>query len=512
MECNVTNTQLDLLDEPLISVRSWSDEIQAIDLPELLSRLGEDSVASFPKLRPHQEHAWHAFLTQLAAIALHRVGRSTDEMDPESWKEALLRTAGDQREAWCLVVEDESRPAFMQPPTDVASLKNRHETPEALDLLVLTKNHDVKAARMHRASPEHWLLALVTLQTMQGFSGRSKYGIARMNGGFGNRPSVTLRPGWSPGRRWRRDTRRLLASRQSLADGHGYRSAGGNGLLWLEPWSGDESLPLTACDPFVIEVCRRVRLMDEDGRLVVLESGSRTARLEAPEGGDTGDPWAPVKLADRKVLTLPEAGFHAARTQELLFGTGWEQPPTLRLGDDEPDDLLFHAQALSRGQGQTKGFHERAVPIPGRVRSLLAAPEEHQRLATRASRWIDLAANARRKVLKPAVLVLLQGGPEELNWRDDGAESWLAAFDRRVDQAFFAELWRSAVEPDGEADAAWCRLLLQAASEQLEDAKVRAPIPSVRVWRARSFADRAFHGAARKVLRPAFHEDQEELA
>ena len=34
----------------------------------------EDQVEAFPALRPHQRHAWHAFLVQLGVIAMHKAG------------------------------------------------------------------------------------------------------------------------------------------------------------------------------------------------------------------------------------------------------------------------------------------------------------------------------------------------------------------------------------------------------------------------------------------------------
>ena len=73
---------------------------------------------------------------------------------------------------WCLVAPPD-RPALLQPPIPdgLATLKNSIATPDALDMLVASRNHDLKGAVMARALPDDWLFALVSLQTMEGFLG-----------------------------------------------------------------------------------------------------------------------------------------------------------------------------------------------------------------------------------------------------------------------------------------------------------------------------------------------------
>ncbi len=66
-----------LLDEPLISARLAADGSRVhLSLPALFVALAGDQVRDFPALRPHQRHPWHAFLVQLAAMALHRAGQT----------------------------------------------------------------------------------------------------------------------------------------------------------------------------------------------------------------------------------------------------------------------------------------------------------------------------------------------------------------------------------------------------------------------------------------------------
>ena len=65
-------------------------------------------------------------------------------------------TPGDADDApWCLVAPP-ARPALLQPaiPSGVlAELKNFIATPDALDMLVTAKNHDLKQAVMAAAQP-----------------------------------------------------------------------------------------------------------------------------------------------------------------------------------------------------------------------------------------------------------------------------------------------------------------------------------------------------------------------
>lgn len=121
-----------------------------------LAALGRDEIRDFPALRPHQRHPWHAFLVQLAAMALHHADRDAIFESEQAWKDALLALTPDDQDgaAWCLI-SPHDRPAFMQAPVPsgaVGSWKNRLSAADELDMLVTSKNHDLKAARMRQAS------------------------------------------------------------------------------------------------------------------------------------------------------------------------------------------------------------------------------------------------------------------------------------------------------------------------------------------------------------------------
>jgi CRISPR system Cascade subunit CasA len=173
----------------------------------VLAGLCGNTLIGFDGLAAHQRHGWDLFLYQIAALALERSGEAeavADDTawqaldDPRAWRDRLAAlTPGCAETAWCLVVQDLAKPALLQPPIGTGRLddyKIAGETPDEIDVLVTSKDHDVKAARAGSAEPRHWLFALVTLQTLQGYSGRGNFGIARMNGGFASRPLVMRTP------------------------------------------------------------------------------------------------------------------------------------------------------------------------------------------------------------------------------------------------------------------------------------------------------------------------------
>jgi len=56
-------TVFDLLTEALITTRSGGENTKR-SLPGVLEVLGAEQDVTFPALRRHQKHAWHAFLVQ----------------------------------------------------------------------------------------------------------------------------------------------------------------------------------------------------------------------------------------------------------------------------------------------------------------------------------------------------------------------------------------------------------------------------------------------------------------
>ena len=223
------------------------------------------------------------------------------------------------------MVEDQRKPGFLQPP-DPGGLKwNTVETPDALDLLITARNHDLKQTVAKQATAEDWVFALVSLQTSAGFDGRGNYGIARMNGGSSSRPLLSLAAAqdkvlsidlcaW-----WARDVGHLVAARKSGTPAK-VGTVDGAALLWCYDWPEGHQLNLRLLDPWFVEVCRRVRLKDTDGAISALRSTSRAARIDAKaSNGHVGDPWAPIHKTEGKSLTLGGGDFNYKRICELMF-------------------------------------------------------------------------------------------------------------------------------------------------------------------------------------------------
>jgi CRISPR system Cascade subunit CasA len=494
-------------------------------LPDVLALLSAETPLAFPALAPYQAHAWHAFLVQLAGLALLRAGRETPPREAGAWRELLRGLTADypDDEPWCLVAEDLHCPAFLQPPVPEGQLggfKNRSGFPDELDVLVTAKNHDLKMARMARPAPEHWVFTLVSLQTMQGFLGAGNYGISRMNGGFASRPAVGLTWLDRPAGQFLRDVAVLLANRNRLlADCDFYRPSGGLALLWLEPWDGTASLGLKQLDPWYIEVCRRVRMVAEGERLVACTTGTQVARIAAKElKGMTGDPWTPVDRKGAKALTVSGHGFSYRLMQELLFSGNyrWSLMQERHPGD-EGRELAVLARALARGQGETDGYHERLLPIPPHARRpvFMVAAEERDKVGRIAQEMVTDASTVSGRVLRPALFALCQAGPDAIAWKHKESEAWsrpwLDRFDDEVDQAFFPHLWQRLDGAPGEAPPAWPLVLRGGALAVLRAAAAAVPLSTERHYRAVAAAESAFWGGfynAFPDLRPAPFESE----
>jgi hypothetical protein len=125
-----------LLDDALIGIEDEAGTRHTVTLPGLLARLSSNEPIELTALQAHQQHAWHAFTVQLAALALSRAENSHALAHDEAAWRALLADAakkdGAGTEAFTLVVGDLSKPAFMQPPVPegtLAVLKNEHTRP-----------------------------------------------------------------------------------------------------------------------------------------------------------------------------------------------------------------------------------------------------------------------------------------------------------------------------------------------------------------------------------------------
>jgi len=508
-----------LLDDPLLRVRLPDETVQGHSLPQILHQLAQENILSFEALQPHQQQAWHSFLVQLAAMAVSREADGKMPSDTVGWRKALVGLANGEEAAWHLVVPDGSRPAFLQSSVPEGSLDDAGydtevPTPDQLDMLITSKNHDLKPQRITHPRPEHWVYALVTIQTMEGYLGPGNYGIVRMNGGSSNRPMLGLAQNLTWGDRFVRDVEVLHDYREEIANRYDY-DLDGLPLLWVKDWSGakDDTINIHDCDPYFVEICRRIRFLQRESDLKCKRTTTKNYRVYPKSkdiNGITGDPWTPIDKSDEKALTLDGSGFTYKRLQRIFLSGDYTRPPALEFHNTDGGRLYLIARTLVRGQGETEGLHHRIVPVPDSASSWLREKSRREKLAQRARDRVEQVAEVRTSVLYPSIGTLLGGGDTDAIEFDD-VGPWLDALDRTVDARFFESLWASVEMSDTEALEQWQSLLWTEAQLQFEDAEDHAPASSTRYWRARSSARSIFHGAARNILPYAFSDTAQTL-
>ena len=466
------------------------------------------------------------FLVQLASLALWKAKETDPPNDSALWVTLLRGLTPDHPDdaPWRMVVDDLSKPAFLQPPIPDGLKRLSVATPDALDLLITARNHDLKQAVAREAEVEDWLFALVSLQTSEGYGGgKGGYrGIARMNGGFSSRPMLGLAPALGkdyalhPSDWWKRDVKRLLAERQA---GHGLELGreGGSALLWCLDWPEGSQLDLRELDPWFIEICRRVRLVGTEKTLSAVRATSKASRIDAKAyHGNVGDPWAPVHLGDGESLTLGCGGdFRYQKMAELMFSGDWKVPLLATLGPEEKKragDMLLVAEALSRGKNKTEGFKSRVIPVPDTAVRLFQSPNAAQLSKTQMDE-----IKAFDEALRNAIAL----GAGRGDWDNIGKSQYAASrparerFDRTADGLFFPHLWkRLAAESSDDPHAAdeaghtFRLALFDAAKAELATALPSVPCAAIQRPKAEARAWRAFRYRVGK-LDPQFYQNAE---
>lgn len=505
--------QYSLLDEPLVRARLvGSGQSVRYSLPSLFVSLAHDVVRDFPALRPHQRHPWHAFLVQLAAMTLHHAGQDQPFATEQEWRGALLALTPDHPDgsAWCLLAPHD-KPAFMQAPVPGGSVDDWDKTlyaPDQLDMLVTSKNHDLKAARMRQAEPDDWLMALISLQTQEGYGGLKNWGISRMAGGFGCRVAMGAMPKGNVGRRWRRDLAALLNSRQSIVDTYDFEAKNSIGLLWLLPWNGSGSLSFSSLDPFYIEICRRIRLISERASIFYAKATtSQNIRVASPNGkGGTGDGWTPISMIDGEALKIRANGFSYDLAVALLFGNeyhknSYQQPVTMTLTYADGDDgISVVMQAISRGgptgnKSVTEGYHERRIPISRKIHNMLRQ-KQTDHLAKVAGERVYAIGQVRRRILWTALASLFNQGAAK-DFSDsvkDKTKIFAKTFEQAEDALFFSELNAEIDSEDPDSTRLqWLLSMVDRAEAILKSAFMTGPQSNEQRYRARSAALYKFH-------------------
>ncbi len=505
----------DLLRDPILGIQTPSGP-RGATLPEILAALSSGDLKSYAGQRPHQADVWHVFTVQLAAAILARhpeVSPQSPPNDPAFWHRALLELSENSETAWQLVVNDVTKPAFFQHPlTGPSELKAdfkenspKARTPDELDVLVTAKNHDLKMARIPASDIEAWVYAVVTYQTTSGFLGSGNYGVIRMNGGFANRPIVSMVSNTGASPRFLEELSIIVDQRANSIRGFHYKN-NGIVLTWLKPWmrSGHQ-FARTELDPWFIEAARPLRMICRDGQHFAIGATSKARQIgpKEPDGGDVGDPWIPIQTENKKgraALSVSGEGWQVKLLCRLLFQEGYVLTP-LQEPRKSDHTLWFTGSALVRGQGTTEGFHRIEFPVPPKVQGWLVEPNEREHLARRAQEFIKTAGEM-GKALYLALMTLAEGGPSDTDPKREDTSKWAAESERAFNQfwqsKFFPALWGSLEEEDDPAILRWASVLRPAADRLLEDAPNRLPIPTARRYRGICRARGAFLGKLKK--------------
>lgn len=524
-----------LLDERLLHYRrtDTGERIPAT-LPELFVAMAQDHVLDFPALRPHQRHPWHAFLVQLAAIALHHAERTEPFATATEWRAALLALTPDDSDgaAWCLVSPID-RPAFLQSPVlprlelDKKGKEKFVEydqwekliAVDLIDVVKASRNHDLKKQRVTRASFDDWIFALVSLQAQSSSDSGSYKQSVRVAGGYGRRASVGISTNNGCGDRWRRDLSLSLEKRAAVAHDFVLNERGVS-LVWLLPWDGSEMSALSTSQlaPFFLENCRRIRFELEAGKLIARTDKTPNTRIQTSGDGKTGDIWAPIKTVQKKtskdakegelqeqVFTLKDpVGFSYATAVDILFSqNGFKSSLAMRFQSGDPfEGVTVLMQSIARdADNNNMGYHERRIPISRTVVKAFLEQSTDD-LAKRATdRTAEIAMV--KDFLEHGVLVLFNKALQFTKTEKDFfaamkklpasakrlSRTFIESFDALCDSTFFDELIEEIEASDRETVRdKWLRTLAERAELVLQSAFVAGPRSGQLRYRAQSAA------------------------
>jgi len=445
---------MNILHNPFFSVTSGTSTGR-VTLPELLAALGDDSRnLELPAVPVHSQHVLHVFLCQLAAMGIARAGKGGVAHPVEDWTDMLLALAPEHPTAWELVVEDPTQCAFFQVPSADGFSDYRAELDgiEYLEPLTIGRTHDVKRYRTADADPEQWIYALVSGQTSGGYFCPKSVEVMRMNKGTGTRTVTGVYSRLDPGTKFREDVVRLLTRDSSIADAYGFDTAG-HCLLWTLPWNGATQIRLGSLHPFVVEVCRRVRIHTVGGRLVLTRGNCDEPRIAGQKElcGVVGDPWTIIVDGEElKSLSLSEAGFRAGMISQLLRRDGYRQPCLM---EELPagTDVYLELAGLARTKGKTAGFHHRVFQIPGRVARALftmdpAVEEERHRYSRRSLMGADVCKRVRGAGLEAIECLLYPTNPSKKPRRAEH-QSFELALNRFEDTELLSGVFESLDDP-----------------------------------------------------------------
>lgn len=429
--------------------------VHATDIPGTLAALSSGAIDHFVALRPHQAEPWHVLTVQIAVLAMERAGPNEPPSSRETWSDMLaaLTPQWPGGEAWSLVVDDPLKPAFLQPP-DSAVRADPVITPDGLDTIVAGRNHDVKKAVIADAMDDDWLFALVALQTTEGSMGAGTKAVSRMNGGYGSRTTARIVPPGGASASFLRDVRAVLQDRRERPEA--WSHGGADPLLWTRPVSDDPavSIPALDIDALYIEVCRRVRLRREDGRISAYVGTAIKGQPVTSERGQTRCPWTPIMI-DREPRAYSPGDDCDWRSLGRLLDPDTAVMPLLATPRaDDPAGSVLRIAGLKRGQGATERFDLVEVPVGRNAEDPFSAARERRAALDHA--W---------RALRVALVAAMQKAPATIRFDDAASSSWAAGAARELQEEHDAR--PDAAERPAEAAAEAARSVFAARAASL---------------------------------------------
>lgn len=372
--------KLSMLDEKLLTIRNvFTDapvEIK-LSLPELFCKLNADECFDMPYLQAHHADAIYSFFVNLAALCVaHSADGKTVPATAEEWRQAMLIVSKNDESMWELVQSDMSKPGFFQPPTSLTG-GTEFSSPDGIDVLITTKSFDIKQGYLDNKNLEYWVYALISCQTLSGYSGSGCQGIVRIQSGYASRFTMSFVEAPFFNTRFKADLQMCISERESIAETYSLNldTASNVSLLWSVPRDAYTFLELSKCDPFFIEAARVIRLyVKEDGSIYATRFTTKEAMLSKDVRGVVGDIWSPVEmlLPNPKDIGKKEPILQAVNLKESFnfkslkkFVTDKSIAPlsgSLETNENLQSGFLY-LSSMIRGKGKTEGYHRVIVPI-----------------------------------------------------------------------------------------------------------------------------------------------------
>lgn len=459
---------LNVLTDPVFRIREEREE-RHTGLADILALYGEDVPFDVTAARSFHQHPWHAFVCQLAAMAMSRAGLTRMPTDATDWVDLLMGITPDHARAtaWELISDDLTETAFLQPPASsrdrLREYRIKCSTPDEADILQSGSNHRVKLRVAFDNEPDDWILTLINVQTAAGVDAPRTYGIFRMNKGLGNRACVSLTPANQPGRAVRRDVEAII---ETAAHNPGMLPEDDSleTILWTIPWDGEteDALDLSRLHPLCIEVARRIRLVQHDnGSITSMRATSRTRRVrDTDERGYVPEPWCPMNREKKTAYTPGDYGVTTRNLIDFLTKPDtWELPPLLqptRAELEKGEPLSIITRNLTRGQGKTRGYHESLTWVgPETVSRLLTNPRDPTAVE-KLEAIFKSSETVRRRITEALMQAQSPGNAEPRDYRHqaarDLANPWSNVFNERIHPTIFDQLERELAAPEEERE------------------------------------------------------------